>query len=81
MIDKDEYLMHASRYIHLNPRDYKSWQYSSLPYFLGKQTAEWLQPEKVLELFDNPKEYANFIADYEDYKRTLDEIKTYLADH
>ncbi len=80
MITNDTYLQHISRYIHLNPKNYKNWHFSSLPYYLEKQTASWVQPHRILELFDDKKEYANFVNDYKDYKETLDEIKHELAD-
>ncbi|MGH7237985.1 MAG: transposase, partial [Candidatus Saccharimonadales bacterium] len=39
MILRDDYLQHISRYIHLNPKNYKSWEFSSLPYYLGVKQA------------------------------------------
>ncbi len=78
-VESDEYLLHISRYIHMNPPDYRAWEPSSLKAYLGKQKLSWLQPEKVLELFENDKEYTEFLADYQDYKQTLDEVKSLLA--
>lgn len=74
----DEYLQHISRYIHLNPKEYEKWEFSSLPYCLGKKTADWVRPQKILALFHRG-EYKNFVKDYEAYKKTLDEIKDVLA--
>lgn len=79
MILREDYLLHISRYIHLNPSDYKRWEWSSLPYYLGKKHADWLQPDKILQLFNGPKDYADFVADYESQKEILDEIKLELA--
>lgn len=79
MITQDAYLLHISRYIHLNPPNYKGWQFSSLPYYLGKRSASWLKPDRIIELFDNQTEYKNFVHDYEQYKRSLDKIKSELA--
>ena len=81
LINRDDYLMHISRYIHLNPKNYKSWKFSSLPFYLGEKRAEWLKPQTILELFDNQADYRNFIEDYEDHKHLLDEIRLELADH
>ena len=81
MIDKDAYLMHISRYMHLNPKNYRTWAFSSLPYYVGHRRAEWLKPERILGLFDNQKDYMDFLRDYEDYKQTMDQIKQELADH
>lgn len=81
MIDRDNYLMHISRYIHLNPKDYKSWSFSSLPYYLGRQKAEWLKTGNILGFFDDRADYKKFIEDYEDHKKWLDEIKLELANY
>ena len=76
-ISKDEYLIHISRYIHMNPSDYKNWEYSSLAHYLDKNKAGWIKPEKILSLFEG--DYMNFLEDYEDNKRILDEIEIELA--
>lgn len=81
MIDRDNYLMHISRYIHLNPKDYKTWAFSSLPFYLGRQKAEWLKTDNILGLFNGRTDYKKFVEDYEDYKKMLDEIKSELANY
>lgn len=80
-IDNENYLSHISRYIHLNPVSYKTWEYTSLPYYLGEKFANWVQPERILELFNSVDEYAEFIDDYVEYKEMLDDIKQELADY
>jgi len=79
LITDDAYLIHISRYIHLNPQHYKDWPFSSLAYYLGKLTASWVQPDLILELFRNSKDYEKFVADYRDYKKMLDATKQELA--
>jgi len=79
MIILDKYLMHISRYIHINPKNWRTYKYSSLLYYLGQHSPEWLQPKRILELFSSLDEYEIFVADYEDYKEMLDEIKHELA--
>lgn len=81
LIDNDAYLIHISRYIHLNPKNYQSWKFSSLPHYLKKQSAEWIRPKKITGLFDSPQEYRDFLEDYKDRKHMLDLIKSELADH
>ncbi len=80
LVTTETYFVHISRYIHLNPGAYKRWGFSSLPYYLGKQQAEWMRPERILEMFNSSKDYANFCADYEAHKEMLDELKYELAD-
>lgn len=80
LILRDEYLQHISRYIHLNPKEYRTWEFSSLSYYMGDKSAAWLTPDRILELFDKG-EYPSFVADYIDYKATLDATKSELANY
>lgn len=77
-ISKDDYLLHISRYIHLNPKDYTNWQYSSLDYYVNKKKTDWVMPGRILDLFGNDN-YLAFLKDYEAHKKMLDEIKDQLA--
>lgn len=77
-ITSDSYLLHITRYIHLNPQNYKSWEFSSYTYYLGRKNASWLQPKRVLGNFSD-EEYEKFVADYESYKDSLDKVGEYLA--
>lgn len=58
LIGKDSYLLHLSRYIHLNPigtgSDPVQWPYSSYQYYLGYKKADWVKPEIVLKFFERP---------------------------
>ena len=80
-INSDEYLLHISRYIHLNPQNWRDWEFSSIDFYLGNKHAEWLDQKPIMDLFENKKDYHEFVANYEDYKRSLEEIKSELADH
>lgn len=77
-ISSDPYLMHISRYIHLNPKDWMAYPHSSIhSYYLG--APDWLQPDKVIELFGSLPKYADFLNDYADYKESLELIENELA--
>jgi len=78
-ITRDEYLQHISRYIHLNPKKYTSYSWSSLPHYLGNRNTEWVRPKRILELFKNSDDYLMYVKDYDDYKKSLGEIKYELA--
>ena len=82
-IDQQTYLEHISRYIHMNPRYWKQYPYSSIAYFTKAKTPtpDWLKPNKILGLFRSKKSYAEFVANYEDHRQVLEEIKYDLADH
>ena len=67
-ISNEAYLEHITRYIHLNPRTYKSWRWSSYQDYVGEKRVEWLHPEMVLSDRDR-KRYANFVASYADKDR------------
>jgi putative transposase len=58
-IDNDSYLRYIPHYIHLNPRQFQTWEYSSLPYFKNKQTATWISPNRVISLFGSAENYVN----------------------
>lgn len=80
LVTRDDYFEHISRYIHLNPHDWEESQYTSLRYYLGNASADWVKPNKILELFASPDQYLEFLQDYEGYKETLDELSWELAD-
>ena len=79
LISQQSYLEHITRYIHINPASWQKYPYSSLPFYLGKQKADWVIPQRILGLFGTKQEYLSFLKDYEDNKRMLDEIKYELA--
>lgn len=79
-IDRQSYLQHISLYIHLNPRYWKTYSYSSLRYYKKGKSPGWLQIDEILSLFGSVQKYMNFVGDYEDQKHMLDIIKHELAD-
>lgn len=77
-ISTDQYLMHISRYIHLNPQDWMAYPYSSIhSYFIG--APEWLEPRRIIELFGSLPVYADFLNDYTDYRQSLELVSDELA--
>jgi len=83
-IPTESYFWHISRYIHLNARDlpgqYMHYPYSSIGYFLGEKTAEWVHPERIVETASEREQYAVFMRDYEMKQDELKNIKKILAD-
>lgn len=79
-VDSDSYLLHLTRYIHLNPLDLtgpgpvtmREYPYSSYPYYLRLKQASWLHPEYVLAYFRSAQRkdyrdvlsYESFVEDY-----------------
>lgn len=77
MIGDDTYLLHITRYIHMNPRYWKRYRYSSIRYYIGDVTPEWLQPERVRPIL--PLHYLKFCEEYQENKDMLEAIKAELA--
>jgi len=82
-ITSDAYLWHISRYIHLNPldinHDYKKYQYSSIGYYIGRKSSDWVKPEEIMDMFkEADQNYKKFVDDYMDRKAELKEIKDEL---
>lgn len=80
LVSQQEYLEHITRYIHLNPREWIDFPYSSLRYYLGKAVADWISPDEILAMFPSTDQYLEFLKDYEGHKQMLDEIHWELAD-
>ena len=71
LVEGDEYLLHLSRYIHLNPlgrgASLDEFEWSSYLYYLDKRHADWLNVKNISEYFNNSKKnfsYKNFVEDY-----------------
>lgn len=79
MISDDAYLEHISRYIHLNPRQWRAYEYSSLPYYLQQDAVSWVKPKRIMKQFETPETYMEFLEDRADYKKMLDILKQELA--
>jgi putative transposase len=80
LIDNEAYFQHISRYIHRNPMNYRDYEWSSLPYYLGNRQADWVKPAKIMGLFENPYDYSIFLDDIDDVFDSEDIVKVYLAD-
>lgn len=83
-IADEPYLWHISRYIHLNPQDigakYELYPYSSYPYYIAKKKAEWLKPQRILDMHNEELDnYPGFVKDYETMRSELHDLKKYLA--
>ncbi len=56
LIDNESYLLHLSRYIHLNPSEITGdiiSAYSSYGDYLGLRRTKWLKPDVVIKQFDS----------------------------
>lgn len=78
-MESDSQLLHASRYIHLNPKDFRQWKWSSIGYYIGDKSADWVKPERVLDQHSSTEAYTAFVEDYIDRKDELKLLKDELA--
>lgn len=75
LINNEDYLLHLSRYIHLNPSenfDKLETAYSSYANYLGIRKTTWVKPQIILSFFENAKKdflknntYKKFVEDYQ----------------
>lgn len=72
-------IMHITRYIHLNHRDYRNWPHSSYQDYLNNPR-EWIAPSSILELFNTKGKYEEFINDYSSMRQERERIRLELAD-
>jgi putative transposase len=84
LIEKDEYLLHLTRYIHLNPvtasliNKPEDWLASSYREYIEKNAEKICQYDDVLKT--EPISYKQFVDDRISYQRELAKIKQYLFD-
>lgn len=79
-ISDEAYLLHISRYIHLNPQNWRTYNYSSISSYIDSIKRDWLSVGRVLDLYTSPLEYSKFLEDYEQERDDLQTIKHELAD-
>ena len=69
-VDRNEYLLHLSRYIHLNPvtaglvERPEDWEFSSYREYIGLRNGALPEPEIVLSQFPTRSAYQEFVAAY-----------------
>lgn len=83
-IETNEQLLHASRYIHLNPytsyvvknvKDLKKYPWSSLSEYIGNAKKNICETETILSHFSSRNAYLKFVLDQKEYQRELEHIR------
>lgn len=59
----EEYLLHITRYIHLNPEDWVDYPHSSLRAYLYDDGPSWLNKKRIIELYGSSVKYFGFLKD------------------
>ena len=66
LIDTDEYLKYVSAYLHINPKDYFKWKFSSLHEYINKP--DLCDVAQIFGLFnDNLNEYLQYLKILRDF--------------
>lgn len=73
----EAYLLHITRYIHMNPRSYLTYRWSSIGAYLGRECDAWLKTDRLVTMA--PAEYKRFLVEYEPRKEELEALKIQLA--
>jgi REP element-mobilizing transposase RayT len=79
LVEKDEYLTHLSRYIHLNPLGFRSWEYSSYNDYLYTPK-DWVETSFILGMFRTKKHYLAFVDDYQEKSSQEDDLSEIFGD-
>ena len=69
LVDKDDYLLYVTRYIHENPLELPgmtrpglvNYPYSSYAYYLREKHADWLNVDYILSFFNEKQTYKDFV--------------------
>jgi putative transposase len=70
LVDRNEYLLHLSRYFHLNPveaglvKQPEDWEFSSYRDYIGLRQGTLPMPDIILSQFPTPKAYQEFVESY-----------------
>lgn len=76
LINEENYLLHLSRYIHLNPNEYTKDllnAYSSYSEYLGKRYTKWIKPKTILSFFNQSTK--DFNSSNTTYKKFVEDHK------
>lgn len=73
----EEYFKHITRYIHMNPRTYKTYRWSSLRAYLGGESELAVNSYRVNDMTTSG--YMKFLEEYESKKAELELLKEQLA--
>jgi putative transposase len=77
VVERDSYILHLSRYIHLNPvladmvQRPEDWEFSSYREYIGLRDGTLPVPEIVLSQFPSQMAYREFVASYTESDRKV----------
>lgn len=91
LVENDNYVLHLSRYIHLNPRNLKKDaidynEFCSYPYYLGEKEGMWVHPEFILSYFpgtldEKRRAYKKFVETFKQSPFTKEQLEELLLNY
>ena len=85
-VDRDAYLMHVCRYIHLNPVEAKlvdhpsKWAYSNYLEWINQRKGTLIDEQFIRDYFLTPDAYKQFVDDYRGYNHSQKLLGPYVWD-
>ncbi len=78
-VGNESYLAHITRYIHLNPRQYHAWKWSSYREYVGERDTPWVHADRLVDI--DSEKYREFMREYssQDLRKQKSELSKYLA--
>jgi len=86
-VDRESYLVHLCRYIHLNPVKAglvlrpEDWPYSNYLEWIGQRDGSLKDEAFIRERFPTPQSYQRFVADEQDERRVRRQMRKYILDY
>lgn len=86
LVDREEYLIHLCRYIHLNPykaglvQNPEDWQFSNYLDWIGERDGTLKDENFIRDHFCSGSDYQSFVNDYRDADEPDDRVEKYLLD-
>jgi len=86
LVDKDEYLIHLARYIHLNPvmaglcDKPQEWMYSNYPDVISERQGTLKDSSLVPERFSDGEAYRDFVEEYLSTQKQIQGLEKYLLE-
>jgi putative transposase len=85
-VDRQEYLLHLARYIHLNPvkaglvSSAEDWPYSNYSDWIGIRKGTLVDKQFIESYFANGNEYRDFVMDHQIELNLQKEVEKYFLD-
>lgn len=80
-IESDTQLFSTSRYINMNPSDWKEYPYSSLGYYTENYlSTDWINITRIPVLFGSTKKYLEYLEDFKAYRVEIKDPEYPLID-